>query len=202
MKKILSVAIVAILCCGVIVGCENSEPENVEQESVKSSENSTVKREEDRSDNRSEEKLTSGDVYEGVKAVANDLGLNKVELTHIIDYSKGINNLIISIEPSVMEFKESLAVYMTAMKEIVNNYSSVLLEQGYMHVIYAYAPGVGVGDLRLTTEIRDGGYKLVEDEIGNVTAKLSTSSFVLEQHPNITDDLMYAIEKSGVSELQ
>lgn len=202
MKKILSVIVVAILCCGLMAGCGSNDSENVEQENVKSSQNSTVKEEEEKGSNRTEEKVTSGEVYKAIKAVANDMGLEKVELTHIVDYSKGINNLIISIEPPIMELKESLVVYMTATKEIVNNCSPVLLEGGYIYVLYAYAPGVGVGDLRLKTELVDGMWKLCEGELGNVTGELATTPYVLDEYPDIVDDLMYAIGESGIAELQ
>ena len=202
MKRVLSVIIITVLCCGLMTGCSNTETKTKNYINSEPNEKKETEIQQKETGERKEAKINTGDIYDGVKAVSDKIGLRGVELTNIVDASKGINTLITSIDAPITEIKESIAAYMIAIKEIINECTPALSKYSFNYIIYAYAPGVGLGDLRIKTELRDGGWRLSEGEIGNATAELGASPVVLEQYPDIVDDLNYAIEVSGLSELQ
>lgn len=186
--------IILALCLCVLSGCAKREPEK----------SKTINNEptvETKGPGK-EFKINSGEVYDSVTAV-----YPRAELTNITIAEKGIDNLIIQINPEGNDLDNALMSYLEIGKSIIQKCSDVFINEEYTFVLLEYHPSdesVDLPDAFLTfkTEPRNGKFRLVKDQMGDVTAKLGTNSLLLEHYPDIVTQMNKAIKKSGFHEIQ
>ncbi|MBU9735293.1 hypothetical protein [Diplocloster agilis] len=149
--------------------------------------------------------IKSGNVYDAITKIYPKVTLQCLENTESSD--EKVKNLFIEIDPSKVDFYESLVTYMSITKEIVQQCSTELMGENYTCIIAAYDPSkesvdIKYGVLHFNIIPTSDGLHLEEGELGNVVGDLGSNPLIIRDRPNIVVDLVKAEDESGIVEIK